>query len=93
MIGGSLREVKESYGTNLIAFRGANAERVLEDKTLVERVVSHADEQELHLAEGVDPQRMLRALMEAGATVYKFELTEPSLNDIFIEKVSSEFHP
>jgi ABC-2 type transport system ATP-binding protein len=84
--------VKESYGTNLIAFRGTNAERVLEDKTLVERAISHADEQELHLAYGVDPQRVLKALIESGAIVSKFELTEPSLNDIFIEKVSSEFH-
>ena len=92
VVGGSLREVKESYGTNLIAFRGTNAERVLEDKTLVERAISHADEQELHLADGVDPQRVLKALIESGATVSKFELTEPSLNDIFIEKVSSEFH-
>ena len=92
VIGGSLREVKESYGTNLIAFRGTNADRVLEDKTLVERVVSHADEQELHLADGVDPQRVLRALIEAGGSVAKFEITEPSLNDIFIEKVGSEFH-
>ena len=92
VVGGSLREVKESYGTNLIAFRGTNADRVLEDKSLVERVVSHADEQELHLADGVDTQRVLKALIESGATVSKFELTEPSLNDIFIEKVSSEFH-
>ena len=87
VVGGSLREVKESYGMNLIAFRGNNADRVLEDRSLVERVVSHADEQELHLTDGVDPQRVLRALIEAGATVSKFELTEPSLYDIFIEKV------
>ena len=87
VVGGSLREVKESYGTNLIAFRGTSADRVLNDRSLVERVVSHADEQELHLADGVDPQRVLRALIGADATVAKFELTEPSLNDIFIEKV------
>jgi len=87
VIGGSLREVKESYGTNLIAFRGWNADKVITDKSLVESVVSHADEQELHLAEGVDPQRVLKALLDAGASVTKFEITEPSLNDIFIEKV------
>lgn len=89
VVSGSLREVKESYGTNLIAFRGANAERVLGDTSLVERVVSHADEQELHLAKGVDPQHVLKALIGSGATVTKFELTEPSLNDIFIEKVKN----
>jgi ABC-2 type transport system ATP-binding protein len=87
VIGGSLRAVKESYGTNLIAFRGENADKVLSDKTLVEKVVSHADEQELHLAVDVDPQRLLKTLIDSGAAVTKFEITEPSLNDIFIEKV------
>lgn len=89
VIGGSLREVKESYGTNLIAFRGSNADKVISDKRLVERVVSHADEQELHLSDRVDPQQVLKALLESGANVTKFEITEPSLNDIFIEKVTN----
>ncbi len=87
VLGGSLREVKESYGMNLIAFRGTGAEKVLADKSLVETTIAHADERELHLAAGVDPQRLLRALIGAGASVTKFEITEPSLNDIFIEKV------
>lgn len=87
VLGGSLREVKESYGTNLIAFRGSNAEKVLSDKRLVSKVISHADEQELHLADGLNPQTLLKALMESGTEVAKFEVTEPSLNDIFIEKV------
>ena len=92
VFGGSLREVKESYGKNLIAFRGSNAEKVLNDKSMIEKIVSHADEQELHLANGVDSQRLLKALIETGASVTKFEMTEPSLNDIFIEKVKSESH-
>ena len=87
VVGGSLREVKESYGTNLIAFRGTNAERVLADMSLIEKVVTHADEQELHLVDGIDSQEVLKALVESGAGISKFELTEPSLNDIFIEKV------
>lgn len=90
VLGGSLREVKESYGTNLISFRGSNAEKVLADGNLVSKVVSHADEQELHLANGVDPQKLLKTLIAAGAEVAKFEITEPSLNDIFIEKVGPE---
>src|SRR5688572_14983124 len=81
VIGGSLREVKESYGTNLIAFRGTGAEIVLSNPALIEKVVSHADEQELHLAAGVGQQEVLRALVEAGASVSKFEVTEPSLDD------------
>ena len=89
VVGGSLREVKESYGTNLIAFRGSGAEKVIGDRALVDRVVSHADEQELHLADNVVPQQVLRALLDVGASVTKFEITEPSLNDIFIEKVTN----
>ena len=90
VIGGSLREVKESYGTNLIAFRGTGGDRVLSDPALVEKVVSHADEQELHLAAGVGHQEVLRALVEARASVSKFEVTEPSLNDIFLQNVGMD---
>ena len=89
VVSGSLREVKESYGTNLIAFRGSNAEKVMGDTSLIESVVSHADEQELHLAAGVEPQKVLKALIESGAAISKFEITEPSLNDIFSEKVKN----
>lgn len=89
VVGGSLREVKESYGKNLIAFRGTNANEVISNRSLVNKIVSHADEQELHLAEGVDSQQLLRALIDSGAEITKFEITEPSLNDIFIEKVQN----
>ncbi len=89
VLSGSLRQIKESYGQNLIAFRGSNAENILNDRTLVERVVSHSDEQELHLANGVDPQELLKKMVASNVIVSKFEKTEPSLNDIFIEKVAN----
>jgi len=87
VISGSLREVKQSYGDNLIAFRGTGGETVLADTSLISRVVTHADEQELHLAEGVDAQDVLKQMVRSGVVISKFEKTEPSLNDIFIESV------
>lgn len=87
VISGSLREVKQSYGDNLIAFRGTGGESVLADTSLISRVVTHADEQELHLAEGVDAQDVLKQMVRSGVVISKFEKTEPSLNDIFIESV------
>lgn len=87
VVSGSLREIKESYGSNLIAFRGTNADAMLNDRSLIERVVEHADELELHLGTGVDPQNVLKTMVSSGVVVSKFERTEPSLNDIFIEKV------
>jgi ABC-2 type transport system ATP-binding protein len=87
IVGGSLRSVKESFGKNMIALRAAGGNGVLEDKNLVSSVIEHADEKELVLAENADAQILLRKLIESGARVTKFELIEPSLNDIFIEKV------
>ena len=90
VIGGSLRQVKESYGRNLIALRAANVNGVLDDRSLVARVVEHADESEVQLADGADSQVLLKRLIDAGATVTKFEQIEPSLNDIFIDAVSDQ---
>lgn len=87
VVSGSLREIKESYGENLIALRATGGNGVLEDRSLVNRIVEHADEMEVHLEENVDPQILLKRLIDSGAIISKFERVEPSLNDIFIEKV------
>jgi ABC-2 type transport system ATP-binding protein len=87
VVGGTLREVKQSFGRNLIALRAVGGESVLADKTLVVKVIEHADEREIELAENADAQVLLKRIIEAGANVSKFEQIEPSLNDIFIEKV------
>ncbi len=72
VVSGSLREVKESYGTNLIAFRGQRR-KGSGNRSLIEKVIEHADEQELHLVDGVEPQVMLKKLIDSGASVSKFE--------------------
>jgi len=43
---------------------------------------------EAKLHPGSDPQEVLKAAVEGGVRVTRFELMEPSLNDIFIERVS-----
>lgn len=87
VIGGSLREIKGTYGHNLIALRVAGADKVLADRSLVARVEVHADEKEIELAVGVDAQALLKKMIESGANISKFEQVEPSLNDIFIDQV------
>jgi ABC-2 type transport system ATP-binding protein len=88
VVSGSLRQIKESFGKDLISLRATGGEKVLADKSLIARIVEHADETEVQLAEGADSQALLRGLIDSGALVSKFEKIEPSLNDIFIEKVS-----
>jgi ABC-2 type transport system ATP-binding protein len=87
VLDGTLREVKSSFGRNSVALRIEGGDGVLEDPGLVAKVERHSDEIEALLAEGANAQTLLTRLISAGATVSKFELVEPSLNDIFIAKV------
>ena len=85
---GSLRDIKSSFGRNSIAVRCVGGDGVLDDQTLVSKVVRHADEAQALLAEGADAQVILKRLIDSGAIIGKFEMVEPSLNDIFITKVT-----
>lgn len=87
VIGGTLREVKASFGKNMVAVRAVGGETVLHDKNLIAEISEQADEKEIVLAENADSQILLKKLIESGAIISKFEQIEPSLNDIFIEKV------
>ncbi len=87
VLDGSIREVKRGFGRNSVALRFEGGEGVLEDTALVAGVKRHSDEIEVLLTPEAEPQEVLRRLLAAGARVTKFELVEPSLHDIFIEKV------
>jgi ABC-2 type transport system ATP-binding protein len=87
VLDGTLREVKSGFGRNSVALRIEGGEGVLADPSLVAKVERHSDEIEALLAEGADAQTLLQRLIASGASVSKFELVEPSLNDIFIAKV------
>ena len=88
VLDGSLREIKSSFGRNAVAVRAMGGDGVLDDPALVTKVVRHADETQALLAPGADAQVLLRRLINSGATIEKFEMVEPSLNDIFITKVT-----
>lgn len=85
---GSIREVKRSFGRNSVALRFEGDESVINDPALVAKIERHSDEMELLLAPGADAQALLQRLIASGAVISKFEMIEPSLNDIFIAKVT-----
>jgi ABC-2 type transport system ATP-binding protein len=89
VISGSLREIKASYGKNVVSLRCVGGEEVLRDPDLVAQIVEHSDEIEVFLVNEGDGQKLLHKLIASGAEVTKFEMIEPSLNDIFIEKVKN----
>jgi ABC-2 type transport system ATP-binding protein len=85
---GSIREVKRGFSRNAVALRLVGGESVLENRTLISNVERHSDGLEALLAEGADPQALLKELLASGATIERFEMIEPSLHDIFVEKVT-----
>ena len=88
ILDGSLREIKSSFGRNAVSVRAIGGDGVLDDPALVSKLVRHADEAQALLAPGADAQVLLKRLINSGATIEKFEMVEPSLNDIFITKVT-----
>jgi ABC-2 type transport system ATP-binding protein len=88
ILDGSIREVKRGFSRNAVALRLVGGESVLEDRSLISKVKRDSDGVEVLLAEGATAQSLLRELIAGNATVEKFEMIEPSLHDIFIEKVT-----
>jgi ABC-2 type transport system ATP-binding protein len=82
-----LREIRRSFARNAVALQFEGGDGILQDSALVANVRNSGDDTEVLLAAGGNPQVLLRRLVDSGAVVHKFQLVEPSLHDIFIDKV------
>ncbi len=87
VLDGRLREIRHSFARNAVALQVENGDAVLNDSSLVASMRQHGDDTEVLLAPEANPQVLLKRLVESGAVVNKFERVEPSLHDIFIDKV------
>ena len=85
VLAGDLRAIKQSYGKNTLQIEFTGPDSFLNHPAVasVNRLGMGA---EAKLKAEADPQQVLRAAVESGAQITRFELLEPSLNDIFIEK-------
>ncbi|MEM6795928.1 MAG: ATP-binding cassette domain-containing protein [Acidobacteriota bacterium] len=86
MLDGSLAQVKaggelgirldyDGDGTSLSNLRG------------VRRVNDAGKQAEIYLQPGIDPQSVLRQVLDAGLVVRRFDLREPSLHEVFVRAV------
>lgn len=86
VIDGTLEAIQDDYGQDVVRLRledGKGNSRELERLPEVEHVNDFGQLQELRLADNAHTQRLLARLMEIG-TVRHFELSRPSLRDIFV---------
>ena len=94
VLDGTVAGVKKEHGGNNVALSleegGAElVSRILNDHKTVERVNDSNRFFEIEMQRDADPQQLLRRLVEAGARVQRFELVQPSLHQIFLEKVGA----
>jgi ABC-2 type transport system ATP-binding protein len=89
---GSLRDVKRSSGRRAlhIGFEQAGDTRWLAAVPGVRVVRPGVDEVELTLDPGTEPDDVLAAAIGRGLRIRRFEVAEPSLEQVFIERVG---HP
>jgi len=89
VLGGNLKEVKSRYGRNtvIIDFEGPDS---FLTPDLIKRHNRFPNYSEILLQDGADAQEVLRRALAVEARVHRFELVEPSLNDIFIESVTGK---
>ena len=81
VLDGTLHEIQEQYGADTIRIRTAGGVQVLAGVPGIEAVNDFGQIQEVRVK--VDPQAFLQQL--SGKTViYHFEVTRPSLQDIFV---------
>ena len=90
---GTIAEVKRDHGTEFIALRldqwNADTVEAVRRMTDVRDVREHGTELELSLRDGADPQALLQRLVSAGVRLRRFEIAEPTLEQIFIERVGA----
>jgi ABC-2 type transport system ATP-binding protein len=89
VLGGSLKEVKGRFGRNTIILDYEGSDSFL-TPDLVKRHNRFPNYSEILLQDGADAQEVLHRALAAGARVHRFELVEPSLNEIFIESVTGK---
>ena len=87
VLDGDLRAIKHSYGKNTVDIEFTGPDGFLAHPAIA-AVNRFATGVEAKLKPGADAQEVLKAAVQSGAQITRFELLEPSLNEIFIEKTS-----
>jgi len=83
---GRLHEIKRQYGKNTILLDYEGTIAFLQGSPEIEKIDDYGRSAEIRLKEKADAQEVLKRLT-GRVRVNKFEIQEPSLNTIFIEKV------
>ncbi len=87
VLDGDIKAIKSSYGKNTLHVEFTGSEEFLKDPQ-IEKITRLGNGVEAKLKPGADPQRILKAAVAADTRITRFELLEPSLGEIFIDRTT-----
>ena len=89
VVQGSVREVKRQHGKNLVRLKLDNDPQAawLDEMADIQVLRRRQDYIELQFQANFSPNRIVEEALRRGGLISRFEITDPSLTDIFIEKV------
>jgi ABC-2 type transport system ATP-binding protein len=91
VVHGAVRDVKRAMGRRVVRLAtehdGQATAAWLSKMDGVHVIANRADFIELRVPDGTDPERILRAALDRGEHVTRFEIADPSLEEVFIEHV------
>jgi len=86
VLSGRLSEVKRRFGKENVILEFEGDDKFLKTSDQIKKFDYYGNYAEIQLKKDADPQKLLEQAMK-GARIMKFEIKEPSLNEIFIETV------
>ncbi|HVB35264.1 MAG TPA: ATP-binding cassette domain-containing protein [Patescibacteria group bacterium] len=88
VLSGDLREIKRAYGRNTVRIEYNGNRDGLDLERFATNINRFGSMVEAKLRPEIDPQEILKAAVERGVSLARFELIEPPLADIFVETVT-----
>jgi ABC-2 type transport system ATP-binding protein len=89
VLDGTLNQIQDQYGTDTLVVQTEKGESALSGIHGIQKINNFGKIQEIKLDSNADPQKILSDIMKNTA-ITKFEITRPSLNDIFIRIASPD---
>lgn len=86
---GNLMKIKAGYGHTNLVVRTAKDVSVIAEKCGLQVLAKHADESEFKMNGEQSAESFLKSMVDSGIFPIKYEIREPSLHEIFLEKAGT----
>jgi ABC-2 type transport system ATP-binding protein len=89
VLDGTLLSIQDKYGSDTIRIHAEKGSSAIQNIQGIEKINDFGQMQEIRISKDSDTQKILSEIMSR-TRIFRFEVTKPSLNDIFIRIASPE---